>query len=168
MFIPSSQSNGVLCRETGFSVNELWDVDLAYSLIHIPRKNQVISASFDRNAHLCALPEKNPDHSPSTVLLCLPAHSSPKSLKWFLNYFIYVYVFVPTRVYIHYMPACSCRGQRARETLKVELQVTVSILMWVLGLNTGPLEEQNILLTTKLSLQSLVKFLLDFFSRHWI
>lgn len=52
-------------------------------------------------------------------------------------------------VYVHYMPTCDCRGQRARETLKIELQVTVSLLMWVLGLNTGPLEEQNTLLTTE-------------------
>ena len=61
-----------------------------------------------------------------------------------------------TRVLLHeYMPllygCLRCPGEGA-ESLELELQVVVSRLLWVLGTNSGPLEEQHGLVTTHPSL----------------
>lgn len=106
-------------------------------LIHlnIPRKNQVIRVSLDRNVHLCALSEKNPSHSlPQCHFAFMLIHSS-RTLIIFLKISILLFLCmcVLTRVYVQYMNTCVCRGQRAREPLKLELQVAVSLLLYVLG-----------------------------------
>lgn len=55
------------------------------------------------------------------------------------------------------MSAVPLRGQkRALESLELELQEVVSCPTWVLGLNTGPLEQQQEVLTTESSLQPLL------------
>ena len=41
----------------------------------------------------------------------------------------------------------------ASDPLDLELEMVVSYLMWVVELNSAPLEEQQVLLSTELSLQ---------------
>lgn len=44
---------------------------------------------------------------------------------------------------MYHVYVCGCGGQkRAWDPLELELQEDVSPLMWVLGLNLGPLKEQ--------------------------
>lgn len=48
------------------------------------------------------------------------------------------------------LPAYMClQRPEGKRDFENRVKVTVSLLMWVLGLNTGPLEEQNMLLITE-------------------
>ena len=68
---------------------------------------------------------------------------------FFFNSYYFNYVYrecVHTNVGAH-------RGQRCEIPLELGLQAVVNHLMWVLGINSGPQEEQYVLLTPELSFQ---------------
>ena len=64
------------------------------------------------------------------------------SLSQFWTFYLCVHI--PAWVYVlHVCPHDHC-GQRWSDPLKIELQMVVSYLMWVLGPNSGPLETQPV------------------------
>lgn len=54
---------------------------------------------------------------------------------------------------MHYLSTDACEGQ---EKVEKDLELRYRCLMWVLGPNQGPQQEQKVLLTTVLPLQSRV------------
>lgn len=50
----------------------------------------------------------------------------------------------------------ACGAQKLSEPLELEVQVAVGHLMWVLGTEPGPLEEQQVRVTAEPPLQSLL------------
>lgn len=72
----------------------------------------------------------------------------------------------PLWVYAH-----ECRFPwklEASDPLELELEMVVSYLMWVVELNSAPLEEQQVLLSTELSLQLPVCIFKDLYSSVYL